>query len=205
MVFLDIPTDFFKTFWTSVGKINDFLMQAKDLYGDIILPHRESDFKKAGLRFEAEAVDILGPATPPQGPSVPAAETVFQDVEEGVIPLHKSNLHKIKEEEKETDEDPDSSSSSGSDADKAEENALADYLNFETTRMVSGSSPSSYIHVVDESKTTREDRVGTGCNARPRRATAEFGTASKLRGLNRRFCPKCTGKRPRDVLQKLSE
>ena len=45
------------------------LIQAKDLYKDIVLPHMESTFKKAGLTLDVEAEQILDHTA--LGPSVP--------------------------------------------------------------------------------------------------------------------------------------
>ena len=72
-------------------------------------------------------------------------------------------------------------------------------------KMVTGASDSSYIHTLDNSKMVKESQVGTGCNARPRRNTAVFGHASRLRGMHRRFCTTFTSHWPIDVVQKLSE
>ena len=45
------------------------LIQAKDLYKDTVLPHRESTFKKAGLTLDVDADHILDHT--PLEPSVP--------------------------------------------------------------------------------------------------------------------------------------
>ena len=54
---------------SQLGNTEKMLIQAKDLYKDIILPNRESSFKKAGLTLDVEAGEILDHT--PLGPSVP--------------------------------------------------------------------------------------------------------------------------------------
>ena len=188
-----------------LGKTEQLLIQAKDLYKDIVLPHRESAFKKAGLSLNVEAEQILDHT--PLGPSVPKEVGLPGKI----LPAKTESTKASVRDERESSPEPepsiaesDTSSSSDGEANAAEAEALTDYLTYESTEMVTGASDSSYIHTVDNSKMVR-DRVGTGCNARPRRDTAVFGSVSRLRGMNRRFCPKCTSLWPMDIVQKLSE
>ena len=105
----------------------------------------------------------------------------------------------IDERTEEEADGSESSSSSDGEGIKAEADALSLYNSYEVIEMVSGNSDSSYIHVLDPSKNSREGSVGTGCNARPRQETAKFGNLAQLRSLNRRFCPRCTASWPADV------
>ena len=181
-----------------IDKTQEILKIASDHYDDIILPHRESDYAKAGLRLHLDAKDIIDKA--PEGPKVPLGPP--EEDKEPALPILDPDSWEKKWEEPEEAEGSESSSSAGSEADEAEQKQLEEYLKWDSIPLVSGSALTSYIHVVDRTKDVREGSVGTGCNARPREISAQQGTAIVFKGSNKRLCPRCTENWPSDVIQR---
>ena len=181
-----------------IHKTQDILKEASEHYSDIILPHRESDYAKAGLTLELDARDIIdkGPEKPKVSHGSPKEE------KEPAIPIPDPASWETKWEEPEEAEGSESSSSAGSEADDEEQKQLEVYLKWDSIPLVSGSASTSYIHTVDKSKDVREGSIGTGCNARPREISAQQGTAIRFKGSDKRLCPRCTADWPLDVVQR---
>ena len=119
-------------------------IQAKDLYKDIILPNRESTFRKAGLTLDVEAGQILdhtqlGPSVP-EGAEKPRKEAILPSTASTKAPMR--NAGESSPEPDLSDSESDTSSSSGCKADAAEAEALTEYLEYENTQMVAGASDS---------------------------------------------------------------
>ena len=102
--------------------------------------------------------------------------------------------------------DSDSVSETCSEGENAEQAALDEILLYEETLMAAGISRSAMIRILD---TLIDDgqsgNISTKCGARPRRSTAHFGNASKMRSLDGTFGNNCTSEWPKDVIQRICE
>ena len=78
------------------------------------------------------------------------------DGEELPLPIDDLESIQQKKEAPEEDEGSESSSSAGSVADRGEQAILDEYIKWDLIPLVSGSTSSSYSHVIDENKDVRE-------------------------------------------------
>ena len=103
-----------------IDKTQDILKVASEHYEDIILPHRESDYAKAGLTLELDAQDIMDKR--PEKPKV--SQGPPKEDKEPAIPIPDPASWEMKWEEPEEAEGSESSSSAGSEADDAEQKQI---------------------------------------------------------------------------------
>ena len=141
---------------------------------------------------------------------LPAEDFLDEDVSAGIW----NTIHGLKPEptgatqpgpEPETsDEEESLASSIDSSGDDAGPEHLADIHRIETSKLVTGKTKKSWVHVADPAHDGMSERWRLSCNINLWRATATAGDLEKMRGLGKPFCPVCTTLWPLHIRQSIT-
>ena len=169
------------------------LDDASKLYTDVKVPERDREFvtENMSLDLPAEAFldedvsagiwnTIHGLKPEPTGATPPAPEPGTSDEEESLA------------------------SSIDSSGDDAGPEHLADIHRIETSKLVTGKSNKSSVHVADPADDGLSDRWELNCSIGLWRATATSGDLLKMKDTGKPFCPTCTSLWPLHIKQSIT-